>query len=373
MDAAFPRALYFGQMSADKTMVDAALIDVVGRCNLSCIYCHEGVKANEQPQGAVTLPEFEARYGAMLPGLRHLDLFNWSEPFLNKQIFDIIDYCHERRPGIEMAISTNGHVLTDAVCERIVAGKIHNLTISISGLDNATYGIYHVGGDVEKVFAGLERLLRAQERAGTHLPLIRLRYLRFPFNFITRGALKRFVRGRFGALARRLHSATVRDGYVTLTSDNDLVRYLQFAVADESASVAVGALRAQAALDAGRQAGRSAAEIFESVTGHRLVVKPYAPECTMLDESITVRTDGAVFPCCAVPYDDRHVMGKLGEQTAEAIWGGPRFRTFRDKFRAGTNAVCNDCRLGYPVPPMKWNRTFFARLVRIARLRWLGR
>ena len=37
-----------------------------------------------------------------------------------------------------------------------------------------------------------------------------------------------------------------------------------------------------------------AEEIFEEATGHALVTVPYAPRCTMIHESVTIRTDGTV-------------------------------------------------------------------------------
>ena len=34
------------------------MVDIVGRCNLGCIYCNEGVRANVQPQTSLGLEEF---------------------------------------------------------------------------------------------------------------------------------------------------------------------------------------------------------------------------------------------------------------------------------------------------------------------------
>jgi len=350
--------------------VITAQIDVVGRCNLQCIYCNEGVKANDQPQGALKLGEFRARYEGLLGTLRHLDLHNWSEPFLNREIFEIIDYAREQNPELEIGISTNGHALTDRVCERLVEGKVRNLTISISGLDNKVNGIYHVGSDLEKVLTGIERLLSAKERARSDLPLVRIRYLRFPFNFISRGTLRRFMRGRFGPLGRHIRSATVRDGYIATVRDDEFLRYLQFAVDQNSESVggAVQALRAKNVLEEGRKQGKSIEQIFTEATGHTLVTKPYAPDCEMIRNSVTIRTDGTVFPCCIVPYEDRFAMGKVGDSSLEEIWNSPKYRSFRERFEKGTNATCNKCRLGYPVPPLKPDRHVFARLRQIWKL-----
>ena len=55
---------------------------------------------------------------------------------------------------------------------------------------------------------------------------------------------------------------------------------------------------------------------------------------------VVIGSNGDVAPCCHAPQR----MGNLGEEELDAIWDGPRFRTFRAFLQSPTPLpVCDTC------------------------------
>jgi MoaA/NifB/PqqE/SkfB family radical SAM enzyme len=68
------------------------VLDTTNLCNLECVWCPTGQRKNTRP--LVTMPKERAfkiidMFG---PYLKEILLFNWGEPFLNKDIIEIMSY-----------------------------------------------------------------------------------------------------------------------------------------------------------------------------------------------------------------------------------------------------------------------------------------
>lgn len=53
-------------------------------------------------------------------GLRELNLFNWGEPFLNKDILNMIAYARSKNQNVRIATSSNLNYLTEELAENLV-------------------------------------------------------------------------------------------------------------------------------------------------------------------------------------------------------------------------------------------------------------
>jgi len=92
------------------------------RCNLRCVHCRSSSEA--QVCGA---PDFDTQ-----TAFRVIDnlcafaspvlVLSGGEPLLREDIFEIAAYGTHK--GLRMCMATNGTLVTDAICERILASGI---------------------------------------------------------------------------------------------------------------------------------------------------------------------------------------------------------------------------------------------------------
>lgn len=60
-----------------------------------------------------------------------------GEPFTRKDMFDIISY--STKNGIEVSITTNGHLINKKIANKILESGLKNLNISLDGITSKTY------------------------------------------------------------------------------------------------------------------------------------------------------------------------------------------------------------------------------------------
>lgn len=285
-------------------------IDIANRCNLKCAFCLEGIRCNEQPDGMMTLDDFKKISESFLSQAKEINLQNWSEPFLNKAIFDIVKYINDNS-NAKVIISTNGNIFTAEIAKKLLDLKIYRLMISMSGLENKIYQIYHKGGDINKVYKTIiyitnERLKRRKDT----LREFQVKYLLFDYNFITYGKFKDTLINKFGQKNfSKIDKLDIITGYLTGTT-------LPF---DEQR------------------------KIYSEDISRFIRKRPFKDNCHQQLETTAVRCDGKIFFCCAIPYRDEYVMGDLSSSSMAEIWNSQRYRKWREDYLAGKNDICNNC------------------------------
>lgn len=124
-----------------------ATIEISSICNAHCTWCTTGIK-NRSGCGSIpeymTAEEFEKGICYMLgkniiDKKTEIELYNWGEPFLNKNINDIAGVI--TKYGLSYHLSTNASVYREIAPE-----NLKNLTgfrVSLSGFSKETYSITH--------------------------------------------------------------------------------------------------------------------------------------------------------------------------------------------------------------------------------------
>ena len=68
-------------------------------CNLRCPLCPTNSDDNKNVEkGLLSLENFKVIFDKISPFVKTIDLFNWGEPFLNKDIGEIIKYAKMKAP-----------------------------------------------------------------------------------------------------------------------------------------------------------------------------------------------------------------------------------------------------------------------------------
>jgi MoaA/NifB/PqqE/SkfB family radical SAM enzyme len=104
-------------------------------------------------------------------GQRWIDWFNWGEPLLHKDFQTIADMVHHTPSRISTNLS---HHLRDKDFEAL--NKFRVVLVSLSGMTEDIYGIYHQGGNFDLVMKNLDTLVRSRRK-----PMV-MNWLTHPYN-----------------------------------------------------------------------------------------------------------------------------------------------------------------------------------------------
>ena len=154
------------------TMVN---IEPTNKCNLKCIMCPRDEM--ERTLGVMELDVYKKVIDQCVEsGVTQITLNGYGEPFIAKQIFEMIDYT--MRSSLNLKINTNGHYLNSKNIEKLLDNPPHHLSISLDGATKETYEKVRVNGRFERLMSNLEALLIAREKRGNHSMKITLQIIR---------------------------------------------------------------------------------------------------------------------------------------------------------------------------------------------------
>src|SRR5688572_2991286 len=130
-------------------------------CNLRCPLCPTTFRGDSLPRGMLTLENARTIIDRF-PALIKVNFSLWGEPFLNKEIFDIVKYAHSKK--IETAIQSNFSLpkFDEAMAQRLLDSGLTELWLSIDGASQETYEVYRRRGDLDRVLRNIELLRRLQ-------------------------------------------------------------------------------------------------------------------------------------------------------------------------------------------------------------------
>lgn len=141
-------------------------IDSFSHCNLRCPSCAVGnIEGNNTVTKGLLTPELLATIlekALAEMKLTSVGLYNWTEPFLNPHLPDLIRVVKDYDQWC--ALSTNLNVLRNP--DELFEAKPDWLRVSVSGFDQDTYVKAHVGGDIEDVKRNMILLAESRDRCG---------------------------------------------------------------------------------------------------------------------------------------------------------------------------------------------------------------
>jgi hypothetical protein len=156
-------------------------IDVTNKCNLHCPYCPTGRGEQGRGRGNISYELFRNILDELGPYVYQLELFNWGEPFFNRELPQLIAYATERR--IETIISSNlSFPLSDDYVHAVVRGGLTYLAAAVDGADQQSYEIYRRGGRFDLVLDNLRTFVRIKRELQSPTPRICWQYLVFAHN-----------------------------------------------------------------------------------------------------------------------------------------------------------------------------------------------
>lgn len=283
------------------------VVDPGNVCNLSCVFCITGQRKSKRPPRFLPLADFKKIIDQLGSFAFQLDLYNWGEPFLNKDIFAMIAYA--KKTGLRVELSSNLHCFSPAMARKIINSGLDRLIVSLHGATPKMTQIYMRGGNFPLALNNLRALIQMKKTLKSPNPSITWRYVVNRYNEI--GVEK----------ARTLAQKLKVDCFELLPLHLDI--------------------------------GSDPKQIKEAIrkNAHWLPKNPrYLPshstDCFWPWEIVVVNPDGTVQPCCIFSnpaFDFSNIL----ETSFWQIWNGAKYQTARrviaSKIKIDKTTVCGHC------------------------------
>lgn len=290
-------------------------IDIGNVCNLKCPLCPTGRGDPGVKRGFMKLEDYKRIIDEVGPYLTKLELHNWGEPLLNKDLIPMIQYAKTR--NIPVQISTNLTVLTKETADALMATRLEKIFISCDAASADTYSIYRVGGDFGRLIANIRLLTKARERQKNNYTRVKLLFHVFRHNQHEVEKVKELAR-------------------------------------DLGVELVIGAMRT----DMGKEVFEPVREAIErdgdwiptnpTYSAYDLKTKDKKRQttCHELWKTAVINWDGGVFPCCAV-FGDKYRFGNVYERSFRSVWNNDSYRLARmelsDRIEE-SHTVCHLCK-----------------------------
>ena len=128
--------------------------EITGKCNLNCIHCRSS-SSMSSGQGDFSLEEAKGLIDDITSFAKPVVVLSGGEPLLREDVFDIAAYGTQK--DLRMALATNGTLVDDEICGKIIESGIRIVSIS---LDGSTAQIHD---DFRKQPGAFEGAMRAAE------------------------------------------------------------------------------------------------------------------------------------------------------------------------------------------------------------------
>ena len=152
-------------------------------CQLKCPSCPTGTGQTARALGAgfLKFSDFK-RIIDENPWISKIELSNWGEIFLNRELLEMMQYAYKRNVALHAGNGVNLNDVDDDVLEGLVRYKLRRLTVSIDGASQETYPLYRVNGDFNRVIEHIGKINAYKVRYRSHLPELSWSYVVFGHN-----------------------------------------------------------------------------------------------------------------------------------------------------------------------------------------------
>ncbi len=318
------------------------LIDTGNLCNLRCPYCPTGALEPGSKRGMMELDTFKIVLERIEPWARHLEMMNWGEPFLNRDLVTMVRLAADKGICVNFDSNLCTKPFTESQAEDIVRSGVYSIKASIDGTTQETYELYRKTGNYSVAMANLKLIQTTKIKLGSKTPNVGWQFLVHAENehqIDTAKAMAKemgiFVCFRpLTILDNKLHPSNMhKNPYVQ--EDWDFRYNLEFEEA----------------------LGDALTYKFLKLRDMRPLWSPklpagVSPVCVQPFNRVVINFDGQVVPCCNC-YGDEFNLGDLKTERLEDIWNGQGLRASREFLlnygeKQFTGSVCES----HYCPPM---------------------
>ncbi|HAM45069.1 MAG TPA: radical SAM protein [Propionibacteriaceae bacterium] len=329
-------------------------IEATNACNLNCQTCVRNVW--DERDGMMADETFARVLAGLqeLPAVQTVHFGGYGEPLTHPRIFDMI--ARVKALGLRAEMITNGTLLSEANCERIVASGLDLLVVSIDGAHESTYDTIREGSELNVVLRNLRTLAAARHKLRQRTPDVGISFVAMKDNLEELLLLKRMapqLRASFIMVTNLLpHTEDMKDQilYSSLVASTYPIRI------GESRS---DPLVIMPPLDRTPEIS----EVLRRLSIGRVNVDMPGLDwnakrntCRFVREGVAfVRWDGEIAPCMPLLHSYpcyvlgrykrivAHSFGSLHARSLGEIWNDDTYRGFRERVKKFEFSPCIDC------------------------------
>ena len=295
------------------------VIDPINICNLKCPLCPTGQGKNGQPKGTMKLNHFKQIIDELGDYLYEIDLFNWGEPFLNKNIYEMIKYANEK--NVKVKISSNLSCLEKEDINKIALSELDTLIVSLDGASQESLNKYRCGADFKRVIENIKGIEKQKKILKKNSPEIIWQFLIMKHNEHEIEKAKKMAK----KLRISIDFRPVRTDLGQEIFENDKTKIEKY------------------------QKWLPSKDVYSRFDYKKKKKKSKLKTCMFLWTQSTISWDGTVYPCCAV-YDFKYNFGNMfKEGSFRKIWNNKMYqearKIVRDKKVINSSNVCSPCML----------------------------
>ena len=273
-------------------------IESANVCNLACPFCFTGAGEVGRAKTHFPMSLYKRTMDELGDYLFQLELHNWGEPLLNKNIPDLIQIATDK--GVSTLISTNfSFPFSEERAEALVGSGLSILGVSLDGARQETYEQYRVKGNLEVALDNVRRINAAKKKLGSASPKLIWEFHVFEWN----------------------------------EDDIELAR----SMAEE--------LDMEFAVDKGWVAGPEWNPESDFKFYQRILP---SSRCEFLWERAVINSDGGVAACCGAFYKEDD-FGSVQDLSFKEVWNNKNFQEARKLFASrdgsehGKSLICHEC------------------------------
>ena len=283
-------------------------IETTNLCNLSCLICptNNGMK---REKGTMSFELFQKTINGG-KSLEHLCLHNWGEPILNKDLFNMIRYAHDR--GIRYTVfNTNGSLLDDDIVNRLLDSPLSILRISVDGNPNTYRQIR--GIDFNTIEKNIIKLIKKRNEINSSLKI---------------------------GIVMVIDEQTEKDMDSFHAKWNAIVDHVRFQPKLIRSESGQGATIKWATAQSAKKNCAKETQFYKfSVQRSDLCTELYGKDYGKM----VVLWDGKVVPCCA-DYEGTLQIGDVLNETVDSIWNGLAIKRLRKRhMNKDFPQMCKNC------------------------------
>lgn len=128
------------------------------------------------------------------PWIRDVELSNYGEVFLNREILPMLRYAAERGVAVTIENGTNLNAVPADVLEGLVKHGVRRIVVSIDGATGPTYAKYRVRGSFDRVISNVKKINHWKQYYNAHEPELIWQFVIFGDNEHEIPAAKRLAR-----------------------------------------------------------------------------------------------------------------------------------------------------------------------------------
>lgn len=299
-------------------------------CNLRCTMCPHNEKVGlKRKKGFLKFENFKYVFNQLNPC--YLNLTGIGEPFLNPDIFKIVNYA--KKHGAIIKFDTNATILTEENIRKILATKIDVLSTSVDGAEKKSYEKIRIGANFDKVKNNIKNLVHRRNELKSPTKI----HMFFVLQEKNITDLPKFIE-----LANELEIDYLAGSFVVQLGKNK----------NESNKIKINPEKLKETLEK--------TESLLKTTKTEVSIKPLlqylkSPQetrsnyhktkpCYMPWYSTFITWDGYVNPC-DFSCDNEVVFGNAFEKPFKEIWNNPKLIAFRKQLleKRDTIAICANC------------------------------